>query len=115
MNIFCAFSTKSSFNIIVLGAISLIIGIYAEDAVNQSKLRNQVQQLMKELKESLPSLPSLPSGYELHLSYDADESIKDEMNKIYFRSKLTVFILLCFVSLIYRNLTYEYFAVISKL
>lgn len=51
---------------------------------------------------------SMPSGYELHLSYDAGEYIKAEMDKIYFRSGLTVLILLCFVLLIYRNLKYSF-------
>lgn len=89
------------------GLNSIYLSVTAEDAANQLKLSNQVQELMKELKESLPS------GYELHLSYDAGEYIKDEMNKIYFRSGLTVLILLCFVFIIYRNLKYSFLIIFS--
>ncbi|GAB6008813.1 efflux RND transporter permease subunit [Dysgonomonas reticulitermitis] len=89
------------------GLNSIYLSLTAEDAANQLKLSNQVQQLMAELEESLPS------GYEFHLSYDASEYIKDEMSKIYFRSGLTVLILLCFVFVIYRNLKYSLLIIFS--
>jgi multidrug efflux pump subunit AcrB len=89
------------------GLNSIYLSLTAEDAANQLKLSNQVQKLMAELEESLPS------GYEFHLSYDASEYIKDEMSKIYFRSGLTVLILLCFVFVIYRNLKYSFLIIFS--
>jgi len=89
------------------GLNSIYLSVTAEDAANQLKLSNQVQILMESLEEALPL------GYELHLSYDAGEYIKAEMNKIYFRSGLTVLILLCFVFLIYRNLKYSFLIIFS--
>lgn len=89
------------------GLNSIYLSVTAEDAANQLKLSNQVQQLMKEIGKSMPS------GYELHLSYDAGEYIKAEMDKIYFRSGLTVLILLCFILLIYRNLKYSFLIIFS--
>ena len=89
------------------GLNSIYLSITAEDAANQLKLSRQAQQLMKTLEESLPP------GYELHLSYDAGEYIKAEMDKIYFRSSLTILILLCFVFLIYRNLKYSFLIIFS--
>jgi multidrug efflux pump subunit AcrB len=83
------------------GLNSIYISITAEDDANQLNLSRRIQDLVENYKESLPA------GYELHLTYDAGEYIQAEMNKIYFRSGLTVLILLCFVFLIYRNLKYS--------
>ena len=49
---------------------------------------------------------TLPPGYEVHTSYDATEYIREELNKIYFRTGLTVLILLVFVWIITLNLKY---------
>ncbi|MDR1882062.1 MAG: efflux RND transporter permease subunit [Prevotella sp.] len=89
------------------GLNSIYLSVTAEDAANQLNLSSRVQELMESLESSLPH------GYELHLSYDAGEYIKEEMNKIYFRSGLTIFILLCFVFLFYRNLKYSFLIVFS--
>lgn len=89
------------------GLNSIYLSVTAEDAANQLSMSGQVQQLMKELEKSMPS------DYELHLSYDAGEYIQAEMDKIYFRSGLTVLILLCFVLLIYRNLKYSFLIIFS--
>jgi multidrug efflux pump subunit AcrB len=83
------------------GLNSIYLSITANDDANQLALSAQVQQLLKDYTENLPA------GYELHLSYDAGEYIQAEMNKIYFRSGLTVLILLCFILLVYRNLKYS--------
>ena len=48
----------------------------------------------------------MPPGYEVHISYDATEYIREELNKIYFRTGLTVLILLVFVWIITLNLKY---------
>ena len=48
----------------------------------------------------------MPPGYEVHTSYDATEYIREELNKIYFRTGLTVLILLVFVWIITLNLKY---------
>ncbi len=89
------------------GLNSIYLSVTAEDAANQLNMSGEVQQLMKELEKSMPA------DYELHLSYDAGEYIKAEMDKIYFRSGLTVLILLVFVLLIYRNLKYSFLIIFS--
>ena len=55
----------------------------------------------------------MPDGYEVHIGYDATEYIQKELDKIYFRTGLTVLILLLFVALITRNLRYLFLIVTS--
>ena len=55
----------------------------------------------------------MPSGYEVHSSYDATEHIQKELDKIYFRTGLTVLILLIFVALITWNLRYLFLIITS--
>ena len=55
----------------------------------------------------------MPPGYEVHISYDATEYIQKELDKIYFRTGLTVLILLLLVALITRNLRYLFLIVTS--
>lgn len=91
------------------GLNSIYLYILAEDNANQLGLS-------KRIKEKLHELESIfPAGYELHLSYDATDYITEELNKIYFRSGLTLLILLLFVLLIYRNLKYLLLIVFSLL
>ena len=90
---------SSSFRINGLNTIYL--SITAEESANQVSLSKQVRQLLAGYEKSLPP------GYELHLSYDASEYIQKEMEKIYFRSGLTVLLLLIFIMLVYRNLKYS--------
>jgi multidrug efflux pump subunit AcrB len=64
-------------------------------------------ELGKTVKKTLDELKQrFPNGYEVQLSYDATEYIRDELEKIYFRSGLTVAILLLFVLLMYRSFKY---------
>lgn len=49
---------------------------------------------------------TMPAGYEIHTSYDATEYISKELDTIYFRTGITVLILLLFVAVITRNLRY---------
>ena len=85
----------------VNGLNTIYLSIYADESANQINLSKQIRQLLSDYEEILPH------GYELHLSYDASEYIRKEMDKIYFRSGLTVLLLLCFVILVYRNLKYS--------
>ena len=96
---------SSSFRI--NGLNSVYLSITAREDANQLTLSKQIQELLKE------GNINLPTGYELHLSYDAGEYIQSEMDKIYFRSGLTVLLLLCFVLLIYRNLKYSLLIIFS--
>ncbi|WP_198540632.1 efflux RND transporter permease subunit [Capnocytophaga sp. H4358] len=89
------------------GLNSIYISISAEENANQLQLSNEIKKLMEDIRKNLPQ------GYELHQSYDATEYIKDELNKIYFRSGLTILILLAFVLLISRNFKYLFLIVSS--
>ena len=74
---------------------------------------NQID-LSEKIKLSLNNLMKFaPDGYEFHLAYDATEYINNELRKIYYRSSLTVLILLLFVFLIYRSWSYLLMIVIS--
>ncbi len=89
------------------GLNSIYMNIIAEENANQLELS-------KTIKEELSGLKQLfPESYEIHLSYDATDYIKTELDKIYFRSGLTLIILLLFVFVTYRNLKYTLLIVIS--
>ncbi|MDR0797017.1 MAG: efflux RND transporter permease subunit, partial [Tannerella sp.] len=82
------------------GLNSIYLSITADGHANQLELS-------KKIKNQLAELESIfPAGYEIHLAYDATDYIQKELNKVYFRSSLTLIILLLFVLLIYRNLRY---------
>jgi multidrug efflux pump subunit AcrB len=82
------------------GLNSITLEISAEENSNQLELGSEVKARIRELEQFFPQ------GYEIHLQYDATEYIDDELNKVYYRSGLTLVILLLFVLLIYRNLKY---------
>ena len=82
------------------GLNSIYLSVVAKQTANQLSLSETI-------KEQIIKVQSvLPKGYEIHVSYDATEYIKEELNKIYFRLGLTVFILLLFVLLVYRSFKY---------
>lgn len=85
------------------GLNSIYLNITATDEANQIDLSRKV-------KETLASVP-VPGGYMLNLSYDASESISTELDKIYFRTGLTILILLVFVGLI--TLSWRYLCLIT--
>lgn len=89
------------------GLNSIYLSITAEESANQLQLSHEVIEEMEAIKEVLPA------GYEVHTSYDATEYIHEELNKIYFRTGLTVLILLVFVWLITRKLKYLFLIVTS--
>lgn len=89
------------------GLNSIYLSIRAEETANQLRLAK----LVKEEMEAM--LASLPAGYEVHTSYDATEYIQNELNKIYFRTGLTILILLTFVLLITRSLRYLFLIMVS--
>ncbi|ADQ79700.1 acriflavin resistance protein [Paludibacter propionicigenes WB4] len=82
------------------GLNSIYLSIVAKPTANQLSLSETIKQQINKIQSVLPK------GYEIHVSYDATEYIREELSKIYFRSGLTVFILLLFVLLVYRNLKY---------
>lgn len=89
------------------GLNSIYLSIRADETANQLKLAEQVKREMEHIRRLLPQ------GYEIHTSYDATEFIRDELNKIYIRTGLTVLILLLFVLLIARNVRYLFLIVVS--
>ena len=101
----CGRTTASYYRINGLNSVYLYIT--AEETANQLNLSGEVKHLMGELQQKMPP------GYEVHISYDATEYIQKELDKIYFRTGLTVLILLLFVALITRNLRYLFLIVTS--
>lgn len=89
------------------GLNSIYLSITAEENANQLLLGQQVKDMIEELSASMPA------GYEIHNSYDATEYIDEELNKIYFRTGLTVLILLLFVFLITRKWRYMVLVTVS--
>ena len=89
------------------GLNSIYLTITANETVNQLELNKAVKAEMVEV------LKLLPQGYEVHASYDATEYIHKELDKIYFRTSLTVIILLMFVWLISRRLKYLFLITVS--
>ncbi|MDR0726424.1 MAG: efflux RND transporter permease subunit [Prevotellaceae bacterium] len=89
------------------GLNSIYLSLTAKENANQLELSKFTKETLERYKKELPE------GYELHLSYDAGEYLQEEMDKIYFRSGLTVLILLCFVFFVYRNLKYSLLVVSS--
>ncbi len=89
------------------GLNSIYLNITAEETANQLALAKEVRTRMAELEQRMPA------GYEVHTGYDATEYIEKELDTIYFRTGLTVLILLVFVALITRNLRYIFLIVTS--
>ena len=89
------------------GLNSIYLTITANQSVNQLELNKAVKSKMAEV------LKQLPKGYEVHVSYDATEYIRKELSKIYFRTTLTVLILLVFVWLISRRWKYLFLITVS--
>lgn len=87
------------------GLNSIYLNLTAEETANQLELSKQVKQKMFELEQKMPS------GYEVHIGYDATERIQKELDKIYFRTGLTILILMMFVALITWNLRYLFLVV----
>lgn len=89
------------------GLNSIYLTVMADEWSNQLALGKEIKRKLAAIKETFPP------GYELHLNYDATEFIGTELDKIYFRTGLTLFILLLFMMLTYRNLKYMVLTVVS--
>ncbi|MBD5346699.1 MAG: efflux RND transporter permease subunit [Bacteroides sp.] len=89
------------------GLNSVYCNITADEEANQLELAETVKTVMAEL------ISQMPEGYYVSLQRDSTESIKDELNKIYFRSGLTFLILLLFVALITLDLRYMMIVTVS--
>jgi multidrug efflux pump subunit AcrB len=82
------------------GLNSIYLSVVAKQTANQLSLSETIKEQIIKIQSALPK------GYEIHVSYDATEYIREELAKIYFRLGLTVFILLLFVLLVYRSFKY---------
>ena len=89
------------------GLNSIYISLTAEETANQLQLSKEVDDAIEGIRNSLPQ------GYEIHNSYNATERIHAELNKIYYRTGLTVLILLLFVFLITRNVRYLFLITVT--
>lgn len=82
------------------GLNSIYLTISSEENANQLTVGEAVKSKMKAISDNLPA------GYETHIGYDATEYLNEELNTIYFRSSLTVMILLLFILLLSRRWKY---------
>ncbi len=89
------------------GLNSIYLSVYSDDNANQLDLSKKIKDKLTEL------MPLFPAGYEMHLEHDTTEYIQEELSKVYFRSGLTMIILLLFVLLIYRSLKYLFLIAFS--
>lgn len=89
------------------GLNSIYLSITAEETANQLRVAAQVRDAMRQIQQNMPP------GYEVHISYDATEYISKELNTNYFRTTITVLILLLFVAVITLNLRYLFLIVAS--
>lgn len=89
------------------GLNSIYLFITAEESANQLALSKEITAVMRQVELNLPA------GYELHASYDATEFIRGELSKIYFRTGLTIAILLLFVFILTLNRRYLFLIVVS--
>jgi multidrug efflux pump subunit AcrB len=82
------------------GLNSISLSITSDENANQLKLSQTIKDKLEEIKMLFPA------GYEIHVGYDATDYIQRELEKVYFRSGLTLLILLFFVLIIYRSFKY---------
>jgi multidrug efflux pump subunit AcrB len=87
------------------GLNSVYLSITASESANQLALAKKVRKVIAEAEAVMPA------GYEIHTGYDATEYISKELDVIYFRTGITVLILLLFVAVITRNMRYLFLIV----
>ena len=87
------------------GLNSIYLSITASETANQLALAEEVKKVVAEAEAVMPP------GYEIHTGYDATEYISKELDTIWFRTGITVLILLLFVALITRNMRYLFLIV----
>ena len=82
------------------GLNSVYMSITAKPEANQLQLAKNIKKELTELETHFPA------NFEIHLSNDATEYIRQQLRTILFRSGLTILILLGFILFIYRNRNY---------
>ena len=89
------------------GLNSIYLNIVAGETANQIETSDAVAARMEKIRETAPE------GMEFILGSDRTESIREELDKIYFRSGLTVLILLVFIVIVTRDPRYTLLITIS--
>lgn len=89
------------------GLNSIYCDIYSEEGANQLDVAKRVRMAIEEIR--------LPEDCSVTLVNDMTEYISSELEKIYFRTGLTLIILLVFVALVTLNLRYMAVITISLL
>ncbi|MDE5996649.1 MAG: efflux RND transporter permease subunit, partial [Muribaculaceae bacterium] len=82
------------------GLNSIYVNITAEEDANQLRVAMDIEDALASFSTTLPA------GYMIDKAYDATEEIHAELEKIYFRTGLTVLILLLFVALVSLSVRY---------
>lgn len=82
------------------GLTSIYLNVYATDGANQLEVGTKVAEAMASISSSAPA------DMRFLLSNDATDTIREELEKIYFRTGLTVLILLVFIVLLTRDIRY---------
>lgn len=82
------------------GLNSIYVNVSAANDANQLALSKEVQRAASRFASLLPQ------GYMIDCAYNATDTISEELNKIYFRTGLTVIILLLFVGVVSWSLRY---------
>ena len=89
------------------GLNSIYVNITADEYANQLNVA-------KEIRESLSEfIRNMPQGYMIDTAYDATDEIHKELDKIYFRTGLTIIILLLFVALVSLSFRYVLLIIIG--
>ncbi|MDD6211478.1 MAG: efflux RND transporter permease subunit [Bacteroidales bacterium] len=91
------------------GLNSIYVSLIADKNANQLDVSSRVKKEMERIEEQLPA------GYRIETGYDATEYIHGELHKIYFRTALTVLILLFFILLVTLSVRYLLLVIISLL
>lgn len=89
------------------GLTSIYLNITAEENANQLEVGDKVSVAIAGIERKAPD------GMRFLLSNDATDTIREELGKIYFRTGLTVLILLLFIVIVTRNVRYTLLVVIG--
>ncbi len=82
------------------GNNAIRLTLYTHKNVNKLVVAQEIQNHVKQLQQSLPK------GYSVQLEYNDTEFMQAELEKIYRRSALSITILIGFIVLIHRNISY---------
>ena len=96
---------QSYFRINGLNTVNMVV--YAQKGVNSVSIAKQVKATIEDYKANLPA------GYSIITTYDGTEYLSKELTKILLRIGMTLVILLLFVIIFSRNLSYVAFIIIS--